>query len=65
MSIRVIYLTAGRNSKTGEQSWQDFPSLEAAKSVAFPSGTFAVIRVHDGRHVYHSARFGWEFQKAA
>ena len=69
MSIRVIYSTEAfphkNGDKPGTQSERDFTSLDEAKSSVFPEGyRFAFIPVENGRYVYHSAKFGWEFRQA-
>jgi hypothetical protein len=66
VSIRVIYSTEAflhkNGDKSGTQSERYFTSLDEAKATAFPEGyTFASIPVENGRYVYHSAKFGWEF----
>jgi len=70
VSTRILYATEGflhrNNGQPGKGCERSFASLDAAKSAPFPAGcTFAFIPVDDGRHVYHSAKFGWEFFKAA
>ncbi|MGH7098107.1 MAG: hypothetical protein ACREE4_10680, partial [Stellaceae bacterium] len=67
MAVRVIYSTDAFLQKiddTGRQIERDFSSLEEAKAAALPEGyTFGFIPVKNGRHVYYSPAFGWEFQE--
>jgi hypothetical protein len=70
MSIRVLYSTEGFPNKNGGQPGtgreRSFASLDAAKRAPFPDGcVFAYIPLDQGSWVYHSAKFGWEFQQAA
>ncbi len=67
MTVRVIYSTDAfiqRAGDVGRQMERDFPSLEAAQNAPLPEGyTFGFIPVEDGRYVYHSPAFGWEFHE--
>ncbi len=68
MSVRVIYcteaLSRGTELKPASQCEQLFASVAEAKDMPFPPGcTFALLPVENGRYVYHSPKFGWEFQK--
>jgi hypothetical protein len=64
--VKVIYSTDGfieQSGCTGQQKERTFPSLAAARTAPFPQDyTFAFIPVENGRDVFHSQLFGWEFQ---